>query len=114
MRHYEFAGEHWAKTKGYEYYAAMGSAPRTPEMDDFFLNLQIWGTPEQCYERVMKIRADGGAGALRRRVLVRRHAVRRGRGERATVLARGDAGAQARGRGDARGRGVLNDAPTAS
>ena len=38
----------------------MGSAPRTPEMDDFFLNLQIWGTPEQCYERVMKIRQTVG------------------------------------------------------
>jgi alkanesulfonate monooxygenase SsuD/methylene tetrahydromethanopterin reductase-like flavin-dependent oxidoreductase (luciferase family) len=60
MRHYEFRGEHWAKTKGYEYYAAIGAAPRTPEMDDFFLNLQIWGTPEQCYNRVMKIRETVG------------------------------------------------------
>ena len=26
------------------------------DMDDFFLNLQVWGTPEQCFERIMKIR----------------------------------------------------------
>ena len=22
---------------------------------DFFINLQVWGTPEQCYEKIMSI-----------------------------------------------------------
>jgi len=60
MRHYEFGGEHFGKTKGYEYYAAIAQMPPTPEMDDFFLNLQVWGTPEQCYEKVMTIRQKVG------------------------------------------------------
>jgi alkanesulfonate monooxygenase SsuD/methylene tetrahydromethanopterin reductase-like flavin-dependent oxidoreductase (luciferase family) len=57
-RHYEFGGDHFANTKGYEFYSAMSEATknRTPEMDDFFLNLQVWGTPEQCFERILKIR----------------------------------------------------------
>jgi alkanesulfonate monooxygenase SsuD/methylene tetrahydromethanopterin reductase-like flavin-dependent oxidoreductase (luciferase family) len=27
---------------------------------DFFLNLQVWGTPEQCYEKIMDIHRHTG------------------------------------------------------
>ena len=27
---------------------------------DFFLNLQVWGTPEQCFEKIMDIRSKVG------------------------------------------------------
>ena len=59
QRHYELASDHFAKLKGYEYYGK--TAPRAQEAgaqsgDEFFLNLQVWGTPEQCYRRIMEIR----------------------------------------------------------
>ena len=31
---------------------------------DFFLNLQVWGTPEQCYEKIMDIRSKVGNDAF--------------------------------------------------
>ena len=27
---------------------------------DFFVNLQVWGTPEQCYEKILDIRRRTG------------------------------------------------------
>ena len=30
---------------------------------EFFLNLQVWGTPEQCYEKILEIRSLTGAAA---------------------------------------------------
>ena len=57
IKHYELKGDHLGKTKGYESYGALqnmvtadGGADLTV---DFFLNLQIWGTPEQCYEKII-------------------------------------------------------------
>ncbi len=57
IEHYELKGDHLGKTKGYESYGALqnmvtadGGADLTV---DFFLNLQIWGTPEQCYEKII-------------------------------------------------------------
>jgi hypothetical protein len=32
-------------------------------MTEFFLGLQVWGTPEQCYEKIMAIKDITGAGA---------------------------------------------------
>ena len=32
-------------------------------MTQFFLGLQVWGTPEQCYEKIMTIKELTGAGA---------------------------------------------------
>jgi alkanesulfonate monooxygenase SsuD/methylene tetrahydromethanopterin reductase-like flavin-dependent oxidoreductase (luciferase family) len=63
LRHYELRGDHLAKTKGYEYYGAMQDMVTRHGGDgvtDFFLNLQIWGTPEQCYERILDVRGRVG------------------------------------------------------
>ncbi|MGH7786331.1 MAG: LLM class flavin-dependent oxidoreductase [Candidatus Binatia bacterium] len=67
VEHYEMYGDHLQSIKGYESYARMqeiASAPGGADaMTEFFLGLQIWGTPEQCYEKIMAIKALTGAGA---------------------------------------------------
>ena len=59
LDHYNFASDHLAKTKGYEYYGKMAEKIATYGSDkvtDFFTNLQVWGTPEQCYQKILEIR----------------------------------------------------------
>ena len=63
LEHYQFAGDHLAHTKGYEYYGKMADKIHTYGTDtvvDFFVNLQVWGTPEQCYEKILDIRRRVG------------------------------------------------------
>jgi alkanesulfonate monooxygenase SsuD/methylene tetrahydromethanopterin reductase-like flavin-dependent oxidoreductase (luciferase family) len=63
LDHYQFAGDHLAKTKGYEYYGKMSEKIAqygTDKVIDYFMNLQVWGTPEQCYQRILDIRARTG------------------------------------------------------
>jgi alkanesulfonate monooxygenase SsuD/methylene tetrahydromethanopterin reductase-like flavin-dependent oxidoreductase (luciferase family) len=64
LRHYELTGDHLAKTKGYEYYGRMSEIARerggADALTEFFLNLQVWGTPEQCYAKVLDIRSRVG------------------------------------------------------
>jgi alkanesulfonate monooxygenase SsuD/methylene tetrahydromethanopterin reductase-like flavin-dependent oxidoreductase (luciferase family) len=66
LRHYELMSDHLTKMKGYEAYASVQEAARTnPDaMIDFFLGLQIWGTPEMCYEKIMDRRKRTGAEAF--------------------------------------------------
>ena len=57
LRHYEFAGDHLKQTRGYEYYGAFaerlkGNGDGAKASIEFFMNLQIWGTPEQCAEKI--------------------------------------------------------------
>ncbi|WP_033291778.1 LLM class flavin-dependent oxidoreductase [Amycolatopsis jejuensis] len=69
MRHYELAGAHFANTKGYEHYAAMseqitaaasaGDAAK-PGFADAFLRDHIWGTPDQCIEKLKAANAFMG------------------------------------------------------
>ena len=40
---------------------AMGSVEGVTE---FFLNLQVWGTPEQCFDKVLEIRSKIGCDAF--------------------------------------------------
>jgi len=64
LKHYELAGDHLTKTKGYESYGAMQQMVRSGGADamiDFFLGLQIWGTPDQCTERVIDFTDKLGA-----------------------------------------------------
>jgi alkanesulfonate monooxygenase SsuD/methylene tetrahydromethanopterin reductase-like flavin-dependent oxidoreductase (luciferase family) len=64
LRHYELRGEHLKTTKGYEFYSAQAEAAKAlsdDQMAENFVNLHVWGTPEQCYEKVMAIRARTGA-----------------------------------------------------
>ncbi len=65
IRHYELVGDHLTKLRGYEAYKAVqerisqrGGAEETIE---FFLGLQVWGTPEQCHGKVVDtIERTGG------------------------------------------------------
>jgi alkanesulfonate monooxygenase SsuD/methylene tetrahydromethanopterin reductase-like flavin-dependent oxidoreductase (luciferase family) len=60
MRHYELLGDHLKGTQGYEYYAANRErmvGRDTKKTADFYTGLQVWGTPEQCYEKIMATRA---------------------------------------------------------
>lgn len=65
--HYELFGEHLRRTKGYEYYADKYEAG-ADKMTELFLSLQVYGTPEQCRERVLdsaqRIGADGFMGVF--------------------------------------------------
>ena len=67
VKHYELIGDHLTKMKGYESYADMqmkASAPGGVDaMTEFFLSLQVWGTPEQCYEKILDIQKRTGAEA---------------------------------------------------
>jgi len=59
LDHYNFASDHLAKTKGYEYYGKMAEKIAqygAGTVTDFFTNLQVWGTPEQCYAKILDIR----------------------------------------------------------
>jgi alkanesulfonate monooxygenase SsuD/methylene tetrahydromethanopterin reductase-like flavin-dependent oxidoreductase (luciferase family) len=63
LDHYEFAGEQLGRTKGYEYYGKMAEKIATygnDKITDFFVNLQFWGTPEQCYEKILAVRKRMG------------------------------------------------------
>jgi alkanesulfonate monooxygenase SsuD/methylene tetrahydromethanopterin reductase-like flavin-dependent oxidoreductase (luciferase family) len=67
VKHYEILGDHLTKMKGYESYGKMqemASAPGGIEaLTEFFVNLQVWGTPEQCYEKILDIQRRTGAEA---------------------------------------------------
>jgi alkanesulfonate monooxygenase SsuD/methylene tetrahydromethanopterin reductase-like flavin-dependent oxidoreductase (luciferase family) len=68
VRHYEIVGTHLTTMKGYESYAQMQTMASAPggvdALVDFFLGLQVWGTPEQCYEKVLDIQRRTGAEAF--------------------------------------------------
>jgi len=65
LRHYELAAGHLSKTKGYEYYGRLSEIARekggTDALTEFFLSLQIWGTPAQCIEKIVDVRTRMGA-----------------------------------------------------
>ena len=65
VRHYELVGDHLGKLRGYESYKVMQERMSQPggvdQMVEFFRNLQVYGTPEQCYERIVDtIKRTGG------------------------------------------------------
>ena len=57
-RHYELLGDHFASTKGYEFYAEMSKMIKEAEIDplgEMYITNQVWGTPEQCVEKLRRI-----------------------------------------------------------
>jgi alkanesulfonate monooxygenase SsuD/methylene tetrahydromethanopterin reductase-like flavin-dependent oxidoreductase (luciferase family) len=68
VEHYEIVGDHLQKTKGYESYARLQEIATADggvdAMIEFFLGLQVWGTPEQCFERIIHFRELTGGGAF--------------------------------------------------
>jgi alkanesulfonate monooxygenase SsuD/methylene tetrahydromethanopterin reductase-like flavin-dependent oxidoreductase (luciferase family) len=65
LEHYELRGDHLKHTKGYESYARLqeivGSDAGADAATQFFLDIQVWGTPAQCLEKVLRIRDVTGA-----------------------------------------------------
>ncbi len=57
IKHYELKGDHLAKTRGYESYGRLQELVNQEggpaAMIDFFLGLQVWGTPEQCFDKIV-------------------------------------------------------------
>ena len=63
LAHYQFAGDHLKTMKGYEYYGKFSEKISTYGADgviDFFVDLQVSGTPEQCYDKILDIRRRVG------------------------------------------------------
>ena len=63
LDHYQFQGDHLAHTRGYEYYGKMSEKIAqygTDTVIDYFVNLQVWGTPEQCYDKIVDINRRTG------------------------------------------------------
>src|SRR6059036_1031804 len=65
IRHYELIGDHLQNLRGYEAYKAtqerISQPGGTEESIEFFLGLQPWGTPAQCYEKIVDtIERTGG------------------------------------------------------
>lgn len=63
LRHYELANDHLERTRGYEHYARFSQIIKqqgSEGVSDFFMNLQVWGTPDQCYDKIVDIRSRIG------------------------------------------------------
>jgi alkanesulfonate monooxygenase SsuD/methylene tetrahydromethanopterin reductase-like flavin-dependent oxidoreductase (luciferase family) len=67
LEHYEMGAGHLKATKGYEYYGKMVDhlhRKGSDEFTEFFMNLQVWGTPEQCYRKILDTRERVGNDAF--------------------------------------------------
>jgi len=68
LRHYELLDDYLSKLRGYESYKTVRKENVTSEtvdkMTEFFVNLQIYGTPEQCYDRIIEFKKNTGAEAF--------------------------------------------------
>jgi alkanesulfonate monooxygenase SsuD/methylene tetrahydromethanopterin reductase-like flavin-dependent oxidoreductase (luciferase family) len=67
LEHYEFHNEGLADIPGYEYYGKLAANIKKHGMDafvDFLSELQVWGTPEQVYQRLAEYRERTDCAAL--------------------------------------------------
>ena len=68
LDHYELVGDHLVNMKGYEGYGRMqqlvSAEGGADMMTEFFLSLQVWGTPEMCYDKIVEIQTRMGAEAF--------------------------------------------------
>lgn len=55
MYNYELMGSHFASTKGYGHYAALAGMVNREAMGASYLQNHVWGTPEQCIEKMRSI-----------------------------------------------------------
>ncbi|MEL7158278.1 MAG: LLM class flavin-dependent oxidoreductase [Actinomycetota bacterium] len=59
IEHYEFDQDHLKNTPGYEFHGQLYDLITAPggyeRSTDFFVDLQVWGTPEQVIERIITI-----------------------------------------------------------
>ena len=59
IKHYELAGDHFAQTKGYEYYDKNSQYLQRHgalEGQEWYSGLQVFGTPDQCVDKVAYIK----------------------------------------------------------
>lgn len=57
IKHYDFDGKHWGKTKGYQAYQAGADMIREAGLEaavEGFIQAQCWGTPDQMVEKYKK------------------------------------------------------------
>ncbi len=68
IRHYELVGEHLTRMRGYEAYKAVqeriSQAGGADEAIEFFLSLQVWGTPKQCQRKIVDTMERTGGEAF--------------------------------------------------
>jgi alkanesulfonate monooxygenase SsuD/methylene tetrahydromethanopterin reductase-like flavin-dependent oxidoreductase (luciferase family) len=61
MAHYEIGGAHFKNLKGYEYYGQLTDVMESAgpaiieQITEAFVATQVWGTPEQCLEKIRDI-----------------------------------------------------------
>jgi alkanesulfonate monooxygenase SsuD/methylene tetrahydromethanopterin reductase-like flavin-dependent oxidoreductase (luciferase family) len=63
LEHYHFERPDLGQTRGYEYYGKMAEKIEkygTHDVIDYFVDLQVWGTPEQCLAKILDIRRRVG------------------------------------------------------
>ncbi len=66
-QHFELRGDYLRMAGGYEYYANFSddiNAYGRNALQDFFVSLQVSGTPEQCRQKIMDIHGYTGADSL--------------------------------------------------
>lgn len=65
VEHYELVGDHLKTIRGYESYSRLQEIATADggadAMIEFFLGIQVWGNPDQCFEKIMEIRRITGA-----------------------------------------------------
>jgi alkanesulfonate monooxygenase SsuD/methylene tetrahydromethanopterin reductase-like flavin-dependent oxidoreductase (luciferase family) len=67
LEHYEFHNEGLADIPGYEYYGKLAQNIRKHGIDtfvNFLAELQVWGTPDQVYEKLAEHQRRADSGAL--------------------------------------------------
>ena len=67
LDHYQLSGDHLATTNGYEYYGKMSQVLKEHGADparDFFVDLQVAGTPDECFEKIMDISSTVGSDSF--------------------------------------------------
>ena len=54
------------QTKGYEAYVAVQEnvQKNVDAMEEFFMSIQVWGTPEMCYDKIKNFTGRVNAGAF--------------------------------------------------
>ena len=68
LEHYGFnKPENFRGKKGYEYYVQGAEAQQKMKEDEIaenFMKFHVWGTPEQCYDKIMNIRGHVGCSGF--------------------------------------------------
>ncbi|MBI3513373.1 MAG: LLM class flavin-dependent oxidoreductase [Proteobacteria bacterium] len=67
LEHYEFHNEGLADIPGYEYYGKLAQNIRKHGIDtfvNFLAELQVWGTPDQVYDKLVEHQRRADSGAL--------------------------------------------------